>query len=85
VALHPTDNNYFLGGTQDNGTQQFNAAGLNATATATGGDGGDAFIDQLNGNIQITSYTYNDHWISVDGGVTFTEEFFGSRFIHQPL
>ncbi|SHN32780.1 cadherin-like beta sandwich domain-containing protein, partial [Mucilaginibacter sp. OK098] len=78
VALHPTNNNYALAGAQDNGTQQFNAAGLNSTTEVTGGDGGDAFIDQLNGNTQIASYVYNNHWISLDNGVSFTEHFFGN-------
>jgi hypothetical protein len=77
VALHPTNNNYALAGAQDNGTQQFNAIGLNNTTEVTDGDGADAFIDQLNGNIQITSYVYNNHWISLDNGASFTQLFFG--------
>jgi len=78
VALHPTNNNYFLAGAQDNGSQQFTTGGLGATTEVTGGDGADAFIDPNNGNIQITSYVYNNHWISVDGGNNFTQLFFGN-------
>lgn len=79
VALHPTSLNYALAGAQDNGTQQFTTAGLNATSDASDGDGADAFIDQINPNIQITSYVYNKHWISVDGGQNFTKVFFNKH------
>jgi hypothetical protein len=68
IALHPNLPNYFLGGTQDNGTQQFSQAGMGSTATALGGDGGNCFIDPINPNIQIASYTYNYFYLSTDGG-----------------
>jgi gliding motility-associated-like protein len=77
-ALHPTSTNYALAGAQDNGTQQYTTAGINATTMATGGDGAFTFIDQLNGNIQVTSYVYNNHWVSLDNGVTFTQHFFSN-------
>jgi len=78
-AIHPTKTNYFLAGAQDNGTQQFTTAGMNAANTVTGGDGADCFIDQKNGNIQITSYVRNNHWVSTDGGVTFNQQFFNNN------
>ncbi|MDB4922793.1 cadherin-like beta sandwich domain-containing protein [Mucilaginibacter sp.] len=78
VALHPANTNYALAGAQDNGTQQYTAAGINATTQATGGDGANAFIDQTNGNIQLTSYVYNNFWVSTDNGVNFIQHFFGN-------
>jgi trimeric autotransporter adhesin len=73
VAVHPTaGSNYFLAGAQDNGTQRFNAAGVNATLQVTGGDGGFAHIDQNNVNTQITSFTGNNYSVSTNAGATFT-------------
>jgi len=71
VALHPTNNNYALAGAQDNATQQFTTAGLNATTSEIGGDGAFSFIDQSNGNIQIGSYVYDNYYLSTDNGATF--------------
>lgn len=79
VALHPTSLNYALAGAQDNGTQQFTTTGLNATSLASDGDGALTFIDQLTPNIQITSYIYNDRFISTDNGVTFNEVSFNTK------
>jgi len=71
VALHPTNTNYALAGAQDNGSEKFSSAGIGPTTVATGGDGADVFIDQTNGNIQITSYVYDSYYLSTDNGVTF--------------
>lgn len=79
VALHPTSLNYALAGAQDNGSQQFTLPGLGTTSLASDGDGADAFIDQLTPNIQITSYTYNDRFVSVDNGATFNEVNFNTK------
>jgi uncharacterized protein (TIGR03437 family) len=46
VALHPTNPNYLIGGTQDNGTNRF--AGDAAWTRVAGGDGGFALVDQSN-------------------------------------
>ncbi len=44
ISLHPTDRNFTIGGTQDNGTEWYKP---NATwVRATGGDGGQTLIDQ---------------------------------------
>lgn len=76
AAIHPSvGSNYFLAGSQDNGTQQFTLAGLGSTEEATGGDGGFCFIDQLNPSIQITAYVYNQYWISTNGGASFPNNF----------
>jgi hypothetical protein len=78
VAMHPTLTNFFLAGAQDNGTQRFNAAGLNNTVDVAGGDGSFCHIDQDNGNIQITSYTFNNYRVSTDGGTTWANRFFAN-------
>ena len=73
AAIHPNANtNYYLAGSQDNGTQQFNAAGLSITNEVTGGDGAFCFIDQTNPNYQITSYVYNNLYRSTNGGNNFS-------------
>ena len=71
VALHPTSTNYALAGAQDNNAEIFSSPGIGPTTVATGGDGGDVFIDQTNGNIQITSYVYDNYYLSTDNGATF--------------
>lgn len=71
-AIHPgAGSNFFLAGSQDNGTQRFTAAGMNSTTQATGGDGADCFIDQTLPNFQITSYVYNVFYRSTNGGTSF--------------
>ena len=44
IAVHPTDPNFTIGGTQDNGTNHYNAAGVWNRVDA--GDGGFTLIDQ---------------------------------------
>ncbi len=78
AAIHPTNPNYFLAGSQDNGTQKYTAAGINSTTSASDGDGGFCFIDQLNPNIQITSTVYNNYFISTNGGNTFSGRYFNN-------
>ncbi|HEY0110822.1 MAG TPA: hypothetical protein VGB67_14380, partial [Fibrella sp.] len=77
-AVHPTLANYFLAGAQDNGTQKFTDAGVNAATTVTGGDGAFCHIDQDNPNIQISSFVYNNYFISTNGGVSFTSRTFNN-------
>jgi gliding motility-associated-like protein len=71
VALHPTNYNYALAGAQDNGSEAFSGAGVGPTTEVTGGDGGYVFIDQTNGNIQVSSYIHDYYFVSTDNGVTF--------------
>lgn len=71
-AIHPTTTNYFLAGAQDNGSQRFQSAGLGNATEASGGDGGFPHIDQDNGNVQITSYVFNDYFVSTNNGASFT-------------
>lgn len=79
VAVHPGNFvDYFLGGTQDNGSQQFSAAGINTTVSVTGGDGGFCHIDQTNPNTQITSNIFSSYRISTNGFATESAYNFGS-------
>lgn len=68
TAIHPTSTNEFLAGAQDNGSQRFTTAGINATTMVTGGDGAFCHIDQTSPNTQITSYVYNNWWVTTTGG-----------------
>lgn len=66
------NSNDMLAGSQDNGTQQYSTSGMNSTNEATGGDGAYCFIDQNEPEIQITSYVYNNYYLSRDGGASFS-------------
>ena len=71
-ALHPDSlSNYILGGTQDNGTQRFNCAGICSTDRPTGADGAFCFIDQDNPDLQITGSQNRVFNLSTDAGGTF--------------
>ena len=73
VAVSPSaSTQYFLGGTQDNGSNAIHGLGIQPSKEVTGGDGGFCFIDQDNPCLQITSYTNNSYYISTNGGQTFT-------------
>ncbi len=72
-AIHPTSgSNIYLAGAQDNGTQRFTTAGMNATTDVTGGDGALCFIDQASPAYQIASYVYNNFYLSTNSGASFT-------------
>ncbi|MDA8886024.1 T9SS type A sorting domain-containing protein [Bacteroidia bacterium] len=72
-AMHPTaGTNYFLTGAQDNGTQRYRKAGVNATDEVTGGDGGYCHIDQEDPDTQLSAYTNNNVYITTDGFLTQT-------------
>jgi photosystem II stability/assembly factor-like uncharacterized protein len=87
LAMHPNSgSNYFLAGAQDNGTQKFSSAGLNETTQASGGDGAFCHIDLDNPNIQITSYVFNNYYLSTNGGSSFSSISGGNnegRFINS--
>jgi hypothetical protein len=64
-AMHPeAGSNYYLAGSQDNGTQGFFYEGINSTERIRGGDGGFCHIDQLDPDIQIASFIYSDYSIT---------------------
>ncbi len=67
--LHPDSlSNNYIAGAQDNGTQKFTSAGMNATEEIYGGDGAYCFIDQQDGDTYIASYTYANYYISNNSG-----------------
>ena len=71
TAIHPTDSDYVLGGTQDNGTWRLNTAGKQAGVEVYGGDGGFAHIDQVDPDYQFGATTYGNIFRSVNGGQSF--------------
>lgn len=77
--LHPVNTNTIIGGTQDNGSHRFLTAGMNAVQEVTGGDGGFCFIDEDNPNQMITTYTYNNFFISSNGGNSFVSRFMNNH------
>lgn len=78
-AIHPNPTNYFLAGAQDNGSQKFTGAGINATTTVSGGDGGFCHIDKNQPDTQITSYVNNQYFVSTNGGTSFAQRFKNER------
>lgn len=81
VALHPTDPDFLVGGTQDNGTNRF--TGNVAWTRIFGGDGGFALIDQAKPNIVWQSTQSNGASgtttasfgprVSINSGTSFTD------------
>ncbi len=69
VAVHPTATNYFLTGTQDNGSHKFTTPGMNNSIEVRGGDGGFTHIDQDQPQFQWISYVFNDYYTSTDAGI----------------
>lgn len=71
-AIHPTSTNYFLGGTQDNGTHQLTAAGLSASTEVVGGDGGFTHIDENEPQYQFSATTRSNYRRSVNSGASWS-------------
>ncbi|MGL1886042.1 MAG: PKD domain-containing protein [Reichenbachiella sp.] len=59
--------NAFLAGAQDNGTHLYNGFGINSTIEVTGGDGAYCFIDQDDASLMVSSYVFNNYYLSTDG------------------
>ena len=71
IAVHPTEANYTLGGTQDNGTEYLVAADGTAWVNSDGGDGGFAVIDQT--STSATSITaYHTYYNQTNSQIGFT-------------
>lgn len=74
ISIHPTDPNFIVGGTQDNGSNRRTAS--NNWDNIAEGDGGFAYIDQS--NPQVLYHTYQNEkasygpQLSTDGGATFS-------------
>ena len=83
VAIDPVKTDYFLGGTQDNGTHQLTQPGLGFSTEVIGGDGGFTAIDQDEPQYQYGTYIYNNFRRSTDGGNTWSNlDFSGGSFIN---
>ncbi len=72
VAIHPTSTNYFLFGTQDNGSHAINVAGLGASVEVTGGDGAYTAIDQNEPQFQFGAYIFNQYRRSTNSGASWS-------------
>ncbi|MEM7105087.1 MAG: T9SS type A sorting domain-containing protein [Bacteroidota bacterium] len=71
-AIHPDEySNYFLAGSQDNGTQQFSQPGFGLTRPAFGADGAFTHIDQDEPEKQIVSWQFGNYLRSENGGNSF--------------
>lgn len=67
-AIHPGQGvNYFMGGTQDNGTDLVTAEGLGPAIEITGGDGAFCHIDQNEPDIQISAFQRGNYNVTTDG------------------
>ncbi|MFT3844976.1 MAG: T9SS type A sorting domain-containing protein [Lacibacter sp.] len=71
-AIHPTSSNYFLGGTQDNGSHSLSSAGLGGSTEVHGGDGGYVHIDEDEPNYQFSATTRSQYRRSINGGVNWS-------------
>lgn len=66
-AIHPDKGeNYFLGGTQDNGTHRVTTTGFGPSQRVSGGDGSFAHIDTDEPNIQMSGFTYQNYVITTN-------------------
>lgn len=71
AAQNSVNSHYFLAGAQDNGSQKFTSPQVGSVSEVTGGDGAFCHIDQDNPTYQMTAYTYNVIYRSLNGGTTF--------------
>ncbi len=72
IAIHPDAfKNYYLGGTQDNGSLRSVGTGITTSDIVLGGDGGFAFIDTDQPNIQIAAYQGQGGEYTTDGWDSF--------------
>lgn len=71
-AIHPLTTNYFIGGTQDNGTHQLTNAGLGSSTEVLGGDGGFVHIDEDEPQFQFGSTTNGNYRRSINGGASWS-------------
>ncbi|MBP6687578.1 MAG: T9SS type A sorting domain-containing protein, partial [Lacibacter sp.] len=71
-AIHPTTTNYFLGGTQDNGTHRLTTAGLGGSTEVLGGDGGFTHIDENEPQYQFGATTRSQYRRTINGGTSWS-------------
>ncbi len=65
-TIHPTNSNFVLGGTQDNGSARFE--GVDAWPQVSAGDGGPCAIEWDSPNIYYTSYVKLKNLVKYDNG-----------------
>ncbi len=71
LSVHPTDPDFILGGTQDNGSNLYTGNGL-GWVRVTGGDGGYTAIDPNDPSLIFTEFQGSGNiFRSTDGGITF--------------
>ncbi len=71
--LHPgLYSNFFLAGSQDNGSIRFNQVGIARTTRALGGDGAYCHIDQNEPQFQIVSSQFGNYALSNNEGRSFS-------------
>lgn len=71
-AIHPT-NNYYLGGTQDNGSHSVTAtSGIGGSIEVHGGDGGYTHIDEDEPLFQFSATVFSNYRRSTNGGVNWS-------------
>ncbi|HEX4945161.1 MAG TPA: hypothetical protein VFZ34_00685 [Blastocatellia bacterium] len=79
VAMHPTDPNILIGGTQDNGTNKH--SGATGWDNLDDGDGGFTLIDQSNPNVMYHTYYNGSQYfspsLSLNGGQRGSWQFIG--------
>jgi len=71
AARNAVNSHYFLAGAQDNGSHKFTSPQVGSVSEVTGGDGAFCHIDQDDPTYQMTAYTYNVIYRSLDGGNSF--------------
>jgi photosystem II stability/assembly factor-like uncharacterized protein len=77
-ALHPT-NNFYLGGTQDNGSHSLTSTGpVTGSIEVHGGDGGYTHIDEDEPQFQYSATTRSNYRRSTNGGVNWSSVSFGN-------
>lgn len=71
AARNSLNSHYFLAGAQDNGSHKFTSPQIGSTTEVTGGDGAFCHIDQDDSTFQMTAYTFNVIYRSLNGGASF--------------
>jgi len=72
-AMHPGEySDYFLAGSQDNNSIQFDSYEIDRTRAVLGGDGMYCHIDQNDPQFQLASSQFGNYALSNDGGQSFS-------------
>jgi hypothetical protein len=74
IATHPSDADYVIGGTQDNGSHKLTSSGVVVGTSVSGGDGAFCHIHQTSPTYQTTQYVYNSFYLSSNAGSSFVSQ-----------